>query len=146
MDAEHLPPDRDHQDTQPHPASRPPADPTESMTDYLVELADQLGFDVDVDQLWVACGHWPRQVFTWVAAGCHHASLIVQRRLLAGPIDFLRDLADPDDQWLLADLLAEDRRLDEALDEAGRRYATCCRTLAETGLTSPHHAGTGDRR
>lgn len=128
------------------PTTGPDQPLADELTGYLVRLADLLGYDLDLDALDPVCGHDPRQVLEWAAAGTQHAALTYLRHLLAGPISFLQTQAAPGsgDEQLLADLLDHDRQLDQARDAASRRYAAACGKLRSSGLTWPHRADQPD--
>ena len=115
-----------------------PADPTgglfDQLTTYLVPLAHDLGFQVDLADLDPVCGIGSSQVLDWAKTGARHATLAYQRRLLAAPIAFLKQDPDGTHDHALADLLNQDRWLDQAQDQARRQYAAACRTLFGLGL------------
>jgi hypothetical protein len=113
-----------------------------NLTAYLVELADLIGYDLDLDELEPVTGIHPLMVIEWATAGTDHACLAYIRGLLAGPIGFLQQHTDRTgsaevsdlDLSLLAELREQDQRLCEALDAASRRYAAACQALLHTGL------------
>jgi hypothetical protein len=115
-----------------------------NLTAYLVELADLIGYDLDLDELEPVTGIHPLMVIQWATAGADHACLAFTRSLLAGPTGFLQQHTDRSgsgsgevsdlDLSLLAELREQDQRLSEALDAASRRYAAACQALVHTGL------------
>lgn len=102
------------------------------LTAHLVALAEQLGFQVELPELDPVCGLDTSHVLQWAEAGARHAGLAYQRHLLAGPIAFLKQ--DSRGALELGDLLAHDRWLDQAQDQASRRFAAACHTLSGSGL------------
>lgn len=110
-----------------------------SLTVYLVELADLLGYDIDLDALESVTGLHTELVIAWAEAGGRHATIAHTRMLLAAPISFLRTNPSDSqaDQHLLANLLDHHQRYDEDLDQASRCYAAACHALTGTGLMWP---------
>jgi hypothetical protein len=114
------------------------------MSAYLAALADQVGYDIDLDELDPAIGFHPALVISWALTGARHAGLAHARSMLSGPIAFLREQDAPDDQrgdqddglhaCLLADILRVRDRLEADLLAAARSYAAACRALAGTDL------------
>jgi hypothetical protein len=133
--------DPDRHYLQRHPVATRPA-PYLELTGYLIALAAEHGYAVEVDELDPTLGFHPREVIAWAAAGARHATIGYLRALLADPIEFLRS-QDPD-SGLLERLLAQDRHLADLRAAAARRYATCCHLLLPTGLiwTAPNATGT----
>lgn len=115
------------------------------LTAHLVRLAEQLGYQVELDELDAACAFYTRQVLDWAEAGTGHAALTYQRNLLAGPISFLQQHPDRTNHTLLGDLLDQDRWLEAAQDAASRRYADACQTLYAdaSGLIWSHETAAG---
>jgi hypothetical protein len=110
-----------------------------NLTAYLANLADLLGYDLDLDALEPVTGLHTEQVIAWAEAGARHATIAYTRTLLAAPIAFLRanpSHSQPDDH-LLANLLDHAQRYDEALDHASRCYAAACHALTGAGLVWP---------
>jgi hypothetical protein len=133
-------PDRYH--LQRHPVPARPA-PGLDLTGYLIALAAEHGYAVEVDELDPTLGFHPRGVMLWAAAGARHATIGYLRALLAGPIEFLRG-QDPG-SGLLDRLLAHDRHLADLRAAAAGRYATCCHLLQPTGLIWPAPNAGGTR-
>lgn len=120
------------------------------MSVYLARLAEQVGYQLDPDELDPVTGFHPGLVIAWVRASARHAGLAHARQLLDAPIDFLREQHDSNTHDLhacqLADLLRARDRLDRELPVAAGAYAAACAALAETGLGLiwPDEPGTED--
>jgi hypothetical protein len=135
--------------TQPADPTDPPPDgqadglPTglsTGLSAYLATLADQVGYEVALEESDPVTGLCPALVVSWALAGARHAGLAHARWLLAGPVAFLREQDGPDNQdgclhaGLLADVLGVRDRLDRDLAAAAGAYAAACQELAGAGL------------
>jgi len=125
--------------------------------DLLTAAADDLGWQVDLDQLPVTCAQVPNLVLTLIEASAAHLAALAGARILDDAAASIHDLmaaGQPTGDWeaeLLTDIGGLTDTRQPSNDRARRRLIAALRALQSEGATwppqpgAPGHADTADR-